>query len=373
MPAEDAVEARNESLDGLRGVASLSIVLYHFGPHIAPREGAFGWLHHLPPLLFQGVDLFFVLSGYLICSILLAHRDSPRLLRTFYARRACRVLPLYYVVLLAYVMVLAGASEAVLSGALCAPPSHLWPYAIHGQNVLMGLTGSFGPRWLAATWSLAVEEQFYAIVPLLVRRLSDRAVGLGAVACVVVALGLRASIQRFKFVDPLCGYVLLPCRADSLALGALVAVLWRTRRAWFEARRGRLLQTACGLTGAWLVYGYLPNPHAVRLAFVSHTAHAVIAATWLLVLLASPTGGPARVLSVAPLVTLGRTAYGTYLLHPIVLGVAFLVVDGGDPRLASSRDAAVVGLAFVAVLLLAGLSWVALERPLVRLGHRLSY
>lgn len=373
MLSDDGVDARNESLDGLRGVASLSIVLYHFGPQIAPPEGPFSWLHRLPPLLFQGVDLFFVLSGYLICSILLVHRDSPRLLRTFYARRALRVLPLYYVVLLAYVGVLAGAGQAVLSGVLCAPPAHLWPYAIHGQNVLMGLTGSFGPRWLAGTWSLAVEEQFYAVVPLLVRRAGDRAVLIGAVGCVVLALGLRASIQKFRFVDPLCGYVLLPCRADSLALGAVVALAWRTRRAWLEARRGPLLGAACALTGAWLIYGYLPNPHAIRLAFVSHTAHAIIAAAWLLVLLSTPSGGPARLLSSRPLVALGRTAYGTYLLHPIVLGVAFLVADGGDPRLASPGDLGVVVLAFVAALLLAGLSWVTLERPLVRLGHRLRY
>jgi peptidoglycan/LPS O-acetylase OafA/YrhL len=365
--------ARNESLDGVRGLASISIVVYHFGPHIASREGPFGWLHDVPSLLLQGVDLFFVLSGYLIVAILLEHRESPRLLRTFYARRAYRVLPLYYIVLASYLLVMNLFAERAGASVLCAPPVHVWPYALHGQNVLMGLTGSFGPRWLAGTWSLAVEEQFYAVAPLYVRRVSDRAVVVAGVGCVLSALVLRASIQKFKFVDPMCGYVLLPCRADSLALGALAAVLWRTHRAWFEARSSALLASACGLTAAWLIYGWLPNPHAIRLAFLSHTVHAVIFAAWLLALLTAPASRLARTLATAPLRWLGLTAYGTYLLHPIVLGAAFLYVDGGDPRLESTRDLGVVVVAFAATLVVASVSWVVLERPLVRRGHRLRY
>src|SRR5207247_6499470 len=96
-------DSRIPMLDGLRGIASLMVVAFHFGPHVARLpESHFQFLHQLPTLWFKGVDLFFVLSGFLISGILVNARHSPRYFQTFYLRRAFRIFPLYYLVLLGY-------------------------------------------------------------------------------------------------------------------------------------------------------------------------------------------------------------------------------------------------------------------------------
>jgi peptidoglycan/LPS O-acetylase OafA/YrhL len=246
-------DSRIPALDGLRGIASLMVVAYHFGPHIVREDASqFQFLHRFPGLWFKGVDLFFVLSGFLISGILVNARHSPRYFRTFYARRVFRIFPLYYAVLLAYGVVL--LLHANPQWRLFEEPLPFWTYVLYLQNFAMAAANSFGAIWMAGSWSLAVEEQFYLTLPAIIRWVDDRGLAKFALAGFVAAPLLRGLIQRFRFLPGESNYVLLPTTVDDLAVGVLVMLLLRHRRTWLIERRRAIGWLAVGLFLAWSVY-----------------------------------------------------------------------------------------------------------------------
>ncbi len=185
-------------LDGLRGLAILLVVTKHYGVAHLPNETAspaVAFFNRFYPTL-SGVDLFFVLTGFLLGGRLLAAVDSPRYYSTFYLRRCCRTFPPYYLLLLAFtVAVLARDALRSVAGLDLA-----WPFgtpwslaacALFLQNFAIAATASLGPSWLMITWSLAVQEQFYLLLPWLLRCVPRR--GLGHV---LAGLFLMASLCR---------------------------------------------------------------------------------------------------------------------------------------------------------------------------------
>jgi peptidoglycan/LPS O-acetylase OafA/YrhL len=153
-----SLKARVPEIDGLRGVAILLVIAFHYLEPV--HRTAEGWLRDaLAPsrMGWIGVNLFFVLSGYLIGSILMANRDSPTFFSAFYIRRFCRILPLYLVVV--------AGCYAVHHLFVRTPGPPLYQYLTFTQNFWMAAKGQFGIGLLAITWSLAVEEQFYALLP----------------------------------------------------------------------------------------------------------------------------------------------------------------------------------------------------------------
>ena len=153
---------RVKELDGLRALAILLVVAWHY-------LGAGDGPSSIPWRVFivgrTGVDLFFVLSGYLITHILLANRQSPNFFSAFYGRRSFRILPIYFVMVFIYLIgrQLSGSAPILFGGTL-----PWWSYVIGLQNIWMTIQQTYGAAWLAGTWSLAVEEQFYLIFPLVV-------------------------------------------------------------------------------------------------------------------------------------------------------------------------------------------------------------
>lgn len=369
----DAI-GRIPCLDGLRGVASLMVMLYHFGPHIAAPSGPFHLLHALPDFFFAGVDLFFVLSGFLIGGILLDVRESPRYFTTFYIRRVFRIFPLYYVTLLSYEVALwVAGDQATGLGRLFQNPIPRWTFWCYLQNLTMTTYNTFGPIWLAGSWSLAIEEQFYLLLPPLVRRVSPRTLYWVCWAAVGTAFVLRGAISKSGFLPPLGAYVLLPVRMDALAAGVLVAYAFRYRRDWIDRWQLWWPRLALGLGILWIAYPYVPNPHAIRLAFIHHTGNAIVFALILLALVLFPQSRVAQFLSRGWMRKLGDLAYSTYLFHPIVLGVVFWAWTGADPVLAAATDLVPLTAAMILTLLITLSSWHYLEKPLLKIGHRFVY
>lgn len=360
-------------LDGLRGVASLMVMTYHFGPHIAPEGTPFSFLHRVPPLFFQGVDLFFVLSGFLIGGILLDVRASPRFFGTFYARRAFRIFPLYYLTLALYFVGLALAGAHATSWRLFENPIPQWAFWFYFQNFTMTAFNTFGPVWLAGTWSLAIEEQFYLVLPSVVRLVSPQTLWKGSWLAFVAALLLRAAIAKFRLTSPMGGYVLLPARMDSLAAGVIVAYALRHHGDVIRRRLVWWPGLAAGLGLAWMIYPYFPHAYSIRLAIIDHTANAIVFALVLLALVIHPMSRISRFLSLRWMREIGNLAYSTYLFHPILLGLAFRLWKGRDPLLESGADVGVLAVAAAATLTLALCSWHLFEKPLLKLGHRFSY
>jgi peptidoglycan/LPS O-acetylase OafA/YrhL len=370
--ATDAI-GRIPSLDGLRGIASLMVMTYHFGPHIARSGSRFAFLHDIPPLFFQGVDLFFVLSGFLIGGILLDVRESPRFFRTFYARRAFRIFPLYYLTLALYFLGLALVGPEATSWRLFENPIPHWAFWFYLQNFTMTAFNTFGPVWLAGTWSLAIEEQFYLVLPAVVRRVSPETLWRSCWVAFGAALLLRVAIAKFRLTSPMGAYVLLPARMDALAAGVIVAYALRYRAAFIDRLRAWWPTLAIGLGLAWAVYPYFPHEYSIRLAVIDHTVNAVVFALVLLSLVILPASPIARFLSLGWMREIGNLAYSTYLFHPILLGLTFRLLKGSDPLLESRGDLGLLTVAAAATLTLTLCSWHLFEKPVLKIGHRYGY
>src|SRR5579871_5502624 len=214
-------------LDGLRGIAVLMVVAFHFINNTYSVPGAkqtnivekilikvtyFGW---------SGVDLFFVLSGFLIGTILFKNSGSAHFFRTFYVRRAVRIIPVYF--LLLFVFLLLVASPIYDVGAyIFQKPLPVFPYFLFLQNFLMSNANHFGPEALTPTWSLAVEEQFYLIIPLVIFFVPRRFLKYIIAACL-----LGAPICRMLAHNWYEKYTALYCRIDSPMMGILLAHLYQ--------------------------------------------------------------------------------------------------------------------------------------------------
>jgi len=313
-PAEPAPTGRNRALDGLRGVAVVVVLLFHTG---RLRGG------------YLGVDLFFVLSGYLITGLLLsewAHTGGLRL-RAFWARRARRLLPALFVMLLgvaAYAMFAATPTElgAIRANALATLGYVANWHAIAAGHSYWSLFNAPSP--LDHTWSLAIEEQFYLVWPLVVLGLGahvanrDRlprrvfAVALGGAA----VLGAAAAGLALAGANSNRIYLGTDTRAPAVLLGAALAAAaaagWRVRSAV-----GRVIVEVVGFVGlAWLAWAFthldLQDPLLLRggLLLCGVATVAVIAAVT-----PSRRGPMGAALSVAPLCWLGLISYGLYLWH----------------------------------------------------------
>lgn len=358
-----AAPSRIAPLDGLRGLAVLAVILYHatlFEPGTGPVERS---LLEATRLGWAGVDLFFVLSGFLITRILVQSRGAENYFRVFYVRRFLRIFPLYYASLLLLVLlfhVTAGESA--------------W-YWLYASNVKMTIAG-WPSMPLSHFWSLAVEEQYYLVWPLVVSLLPRRALaGLCAGLLLVVP---AARIAGYVLGVPDIGlYVLTPFRLDALAAGSLLALvvprLSEPRRYIPHALATLSLSTlASGLVLAVAGDAFWGTPPMLTLGF---TFLAVVFAALVFLVIALPrdTLLP-RILEWKPLRAAGKVSYAMYVFHwPVTFALR-----GAGFRPSAIAPGAAGWVAYLAVLLgaislLAALSWMLMEGPCLALKDRISY
>ena len=365
--------ARIPALDGLRGIAILLVLLRHSIFGMATHSKLLARFLAAGELTWSGVDLFFVLSGFLIGGILLDARESPRYFQTFYIRRAYRIFPLYGVVTGLFLLhhvpmhVLPGPFGNV--SPLTIP---WWAYATLTQNFWMAQQGWYGAVAMAVTWSLAVEEQFYLTIPLMIRLIRP-----GRLVYVLGAVVAGAPLLRIllRFVLPhgdYACYVLMPCRADALCLGVLAAMLVRNGRGWnllLEKRR-MVWGVTLGLFAmvAFMTYrGY--EQFSLPMTTFGYSVLALFY-TGCLLLAVSGSARP-RVLCNSQLMGLGTLAYCSYLIHlPLIQAARRLLELRWSPEQAW-LPGGMMGIGLT--LLIASLSWKYFEKPLLRRGHRHVY
>lgn len=260
LPSGDRIPV----LDGIRGIAILLVMTFHFWM-LGVSDAAPAWERVYGDVVgigWIGVDLFFVLSGFLITGILYDSREGAHYFRVFYGRRTLRIFPLYYAALTIFFLigpfVLAHVHGPVLAGMNSGNVDKVfaWTYLL---NWYEGFKGWYAvSRPLQHFWSLAVEEQFYLIWPLLVLKLERRRLMGVCAGLMVLALTLRVVTYWLHF--PFAAYTWTICRADSLAIGAIVALAARDSGDWKKllkwARRlalptlgaiilGRILNPTC--------------------------------------------------------------------------------------------------------------------------------
>lgn len=363
---------RYTALDGVRGIAIALVMYHHFviysgfssdawlDSHVL-RTGKSTWL---------GVDLFFVLSGFLITGILYEAKATAHYFRNFYARRTLRIFPLYYAFLAGGFLVLPLFLHPSARDALTAGQEWYWLYL---SNVDVALHGWREPLHFGHFWSLAVEEQFYLVWPLVVYAFGRTRLLQITVACFAAALLLRFVLPQW--LDPLANYVLMPTRMDAFAAGAFVALVHRSPGGLRSLGHWPLLTLILSLVAGAFTYKvryglsemdpwlYKPGFSVIAVACASFIA---------LAMTSSPSSVLGRILTNRLLTTLGKYAYALYVFHqPVVL----VMRDWGFtadivPRVAGSQLPGLLlfsSVAFVVCFAAALLSWRVLEEPCLRL------
>jgi len=333
-------------LDGLRGLAILAVVLYHCQPRFVGtrfyRASLWGW---------TGVSLFFVLSGFLITSNLLASRDRPHYFHNFHGRRALRIWPVYILLLVVVYLNAPWFIGPSVRDAIRAAPWLAYLFCV--QNLFhLSLPASIGP-----TWALAIEEQYYFVWAPLVRWLRRP----WMLAAVLIAALVGSPLIRHLNPHWLWG---LPThtliKLDGIALGSLLALAFHTlpigRRAWFwMGLAGLVLGTASAATVAG---GTSLLDSALAVAFAGAMLMA-IASTGARNLLAS-------VLRRGPLAFYGRISYGLYMSH-IAVFIYFGWFDRRMDAYGTVGNLAVVAFRLVATTAVASALWYGFESQILKM------
>jgi peptidoglycan/LPS O-acetylase OafA/YrhL len=335
---------RLRQLDSIRGIAVALVVLHH-------------WISNTLGLGNIGVQLFFVLSGFLITGILLDLRfrreagtsDLRQILITFWQGRAARILPVVFITLTA---VLLAGDRFEKRGDM------IWHFAF-ASNILFFRRGEFGSS-LAHFWTLAVEQQFYLLWPFVILFVSRRFLEGVIVALIALAPVTRLGLYVAGYEDFSQFNVLPFANFDSLGLGALIA-LWTRMPEPHTQTRWRLLMVL-GIAGALAVVlsrALGPIPANIEQSFYALTF------AWLIAAASMDLLGPVRwILEWRPLVGLGVVSYGIYAYHvfaPRLVGAGLRAADA-PPVLQGGVPLFVLSAAVT--LAAACLSWFAIERPI---------
>ena len=353
------------ALDGVRGLAILYVIAFHARvafsstaeiPYFAFRLLGLGW---------SGVDLFFVLSGFLITGILLDSRPSPRYFRAFYVRRALRIFPLYFAYLFV-ILVVARAGWVMLAHSDLWLGTNPWWYVTYLLN--WKSDHGFNDPVLGHLWSLAIEEQFYLVWPAVVWLVPRR-----GLKWVCVSLAAAALLARFYLgilgYDPEAIYRMTPGRMDTLALGAFVAVGVRDFRGALDRWAGPVfVASAAAFLVVWLV-----NPGPVWSDLAMRTAGAsllaVIYAAFVFRAATQNSGPLHRLLSAGVLRACGKYSYAMYVLHSAPFHLTANLARHSP--LLTVKYLYFPALALVAYGL-ARISWRVIESPFLRLKDSLA-
>jgi peptidoglycan/LPS O-acetylase OafA/YrhL len=319
---------RIQPRDGVRGIAILLVCLHHYDSKMKA-----GWV---------GVELFFVLSGFLITSILIQRENDPNRMRYFYIRRAKRILPLFIIAVLI---------QSVLEHGFLA---HNWYwYALFLMNVRETLTNT---TWIRSLWSLAIEEHFYLLWPMLFFALSRRNSARLLIAVLCISPFLRLAFTPvFSSYVPI--YFLTPFRLDGLASGALLAILVHHQKMNIKPwvlTLGLALSLPIAYLSVHMIPGFYREANSMLFNSLGYSLVTLTATAF--VLLAYMVGDSVirKVLTFRPLMHMGTISYFVYIFHPLFLHVPF-------HNFLLNRLAA-----FGALVVVASGSWYLFEKPILR-------
>lgn len=346
------------ALDGLRGVAILLVIASHYlGQNW--RIATVGW---------TGVSLFFVLSGFLITGILLDEKDKPHYFRNFYARRTLRIFPLYYLVLiLAFVVApLIPALNTEAYREVASRQAWLWTYMMNIYASFYSEIGHnpFAGDWLEMLhfWSLAVEEQFYLVWPLVVLFTTRRQLLGVCVVCILGAWGLRVYFAQEQFNT--APYFFTLCRIDDLAIGAFIAAYARSQDGLEKMRQ---YAPWVAFASACVLFAIAVNQHHFfqldrNVQRYAYTAFGLLYGCLIVFALTAPPANLyRRAMEFAPLRSYGKYSYAIYIFHWGLYGLVFsriVPLDALTEWLGSQNAA--LAIRFVAVAILSwGIGWIS--------------
>lgn len=370
----DEVEAKGDfanpatahlpALDGVRGLAIALVLVVHCynrGPdpkfsgsaldRLVDQLLRFGW---------SGVELFFVLSGLLVTSILLRRKRQNKPLGPFYARRLARIVPAY-IAITTGVAALGFLSINSLVDPVTQEARSLWPYyALFFNNYFgfLGIASSDADKALGPLWSVATEMQYYLIWPLLVNYLSERKLKLLLPCLLAANIGFRFLMVNAS-APPGDIYVASLTHLDGILVGSMLALHWKNLGGFARIYAGRALALAGLLLVGLFIWAGTTDALSPVVQRFGYTLIAGFYASFLLIAVAG--GRVSRMLSFAPLCQLGKYSYFIYLIHwPVLLVLDHLVPDRGIFAYLAYLFLVTMGL-----MALGAASWKFFENPII--------
>lgn len=359
---------RNKKLDGLRGSAILLIILWHYGNNLLYNNTSYiaKCIKTATSYCWSGVDLFFVLSGFLLGSILLRNKNSKNYFKTFYIRRVCRIFPVYYLslILIIFIVYKGFAQTPEWSNVNSLPT---WSYLSFTQNIFMGIKATLGNRYLSHTWSLALEEQFYLILPLLIYFLNTPWLLRTLIIAIVVS-----PVFRYYSNNWFEAFNYLHCRFDALFTGVVCAYLFET-----EKTKNILIKKRKIVGVIFLLFVLIICLMTAKKIIVPyHFENSIFAFTYSLLLLLLLTNSNellSKLFSNSILTKTGFISFGLYLFHQPVNGIVHFIFFKAPPQIQTLNELAATVLSFIISFSLAGLSYYYFERRFILLGHKNTY
>jgi peptidoglycan/LPS O-acetylase OafA/YrhL len=343
------------------------VLLNHFAP-----TASFPGLLIIQQIGWIGVDIFFVISGFLITGILADSKHYPHYYRNFYLRRGLRIFPLYYALLFVLLLWLVVWKEGQHYHEMVQNWGHPGWFFLYAGNIVSAASGTPPLASFIPMWSLHVEEQFYVVFPFLVQRLSKKSLARLLIALVIAAPLLRVLLWLLNPSNRLIQYVLLPARMDGLALGGLIALRLRSG-AWELPKAGvavaGLAMLAAACVGFVLGGRTFDSPFERTAGYSLFSAAIACGILWLLLFRGT---WATNWLNSSPLQFVGKISYGVYLLqYP---AAEFLGWLSRRLHFASAGKGSASEFLIVCTFsfLLATLSWYGLELHFLRLKDRLA-
>jgi peptidoglycan/LPS O-acetylase OafA/YrhL len=359
-PAPAIAERRIAALDGLRGLMTIFVLVSHY---FAEIHGGFmtlavGWL---------AVDVFFVLSGFLVGRLIIDKGDRANFLRVFFIRRVCRTFPIYFVTVIAAFLLIAPQAPAWNDMEKALP---FWSYLTFTQNMLFASQTSTGAYWLSPTWTMAVEEQFYLLAPAVILLTPRRLLPWLLCGVATGAAGFRLYVHLAGW-PPFYALSTLPARADSLALGLLAAVAFA--RGWGKGASANLAIRAAAPV---LIFTAL----AIRLvegqtgAVMQSLGFFLVTLGAAMFILALARNAPeAARFENRVLAFCGHNSFAIYLTHMPILWLAHGLVLGVKPTLTTAAGMAVTVAAIPVCIVVSRLLTRFVEEPATAFGRSFAW
>ncbi len=360
--APEGADRRVIALDGLRGLMTILVVVSHYFGELPHGVDAlmFGWI---------AVDMFYVLSGYLIGRLILEKGRHGNFYSVFYVRRICRTLPIYFFCVV-FTMVISNwiGSPTWLPDSVEFPN---WSYFTFTQNLWMAATGSIGSHWLAPTWTLAVEEQFYLVAPALVLIIPRRYLIHALAGGMLIGILSRWLITATGYFPTMAAHVLLPTNADILIAGLLAAVFIKMSTIRWASLDRWLRVLPLGMVGAMVLLKLIEGQDGRLFPIIADLVLSVACAIYIMSLV---RGTPeAKRFESKVLCFFGNISYAVYLTHLPLLGLAHGFILNAEPDIANGAQLAVTVAALPICVLVSWMLTKVVEEPITNFGRNFKW
>ncbi len=350
------------ALDGLRGIAILLVVFLH--NFRSMNYFFFGWL---------GVDLFFVLSGFLITNILLNTLDNPHFLRNFYIKRVLRIFPLYYLILVICLFILP-AIPGLRVDMRYYINNQLWQWT-YLQNWLYIFKKPFGSQMILHTWSLAVEEQFYLVWPVTILLIKRPKVLLAIVVCLLLIVSIsRFILWNYHIEDLAYSSLYTFTRIDGICIGCMVAILMRVKPNFLKKYTAIIVLLMAAVNFGFY---FINNQRSFTLPYLAFAGYTTFAILFGILIHGAVTGESKLIqflLNNRPLKFFGKISYGLYVYHwpvYILLFPLFVSVTSKNINLSQRyfETTSAIIVTIIAIFI-SVLSYHFFEKPFLKLKKR---